>query len=105
MNARLRNLGYDTKTEHCAHGFRSVFSTLLNLETGNDDRQIWDGDAIELQLSHVNSDSTRAIYNRTGPVSLLKQRTRMMQHWADRIDTMRDGGNVVAITAPIREIA
>ena len=28
-----------------------------------------------------------------------------MQHWADRCDIMRDGGNVVAITAPIREIA
>jgi hypothetical protein len=30
---------------------------------------------------------------------------KLMQHWADRIDTMRDGGNVVAITAPTRETA
>ena len=88
LNKRLRNLGYDTQTEQCAHGFRSIFSTLLNLETDENDRQIWDNDAIELQLSHVNSDSTRAIYNRTGPMSLIKQRARMLQHWADRIDTM-----------------
>ena len=88
LNKRLRLLGYDTKTEHCAHGFRSTFSTLMNLETDENDRQVWDNDAIELQLSHVNSDSTRAIYNRTGPVSLIKQRARMMHHWADRIDGM-----------------
>jgi integrase len=89
LNKRLRLLGYDTKTEHCAHGFRSTFSTLMNLETDENDRQVWDNDAVELQLSHVNSDSTRAIYNRTGPMSLLKQRARMLQHWADRIDAMR----------------
>ncbi len=88
LNTRLRLLGYDTKTEQCAHGFRSIFSTLLNLETDENDRQIWDNDAIELQLSHVNSDSTRAIYNRTGPMSLIKQRARMMQHWADQVDGM-----------------
>jgi integrase len=88
LNKRLRLLKYDTATEQCAHGFRTIFSTLLNLETDDNDRQIWDADAIELQLSHVNSDSTRAIYNRTGPMSLIKQRARMMQHWADRIDGM-----------------
>jgi integrase len=88
LNKRLRLLRYDTKIEHCAHGFRSTFSTLMNLETDENDRQVWDNDAIELQLSHVNSDSTRAIYNRTGPMSLIKQRARMLQHWADRIDGM-----------------
>jgi integrase len=30
MNKALRLLGYDTANEHCAHGFRSTFSTLLN---------------------------------------------------------------------------
>jgi integrase len=95
LNKRLRNLGYDTQREQCAHGFRSIFSTLLNLETDENDRQIWDNDAIELQLSHVNSDSTRAIYNRTGPMSLIKQRARMMQYWADRIEVMLGDGNIV----------
>jgi integrase len=99
LNKRLQLLGFDTTEEQTSHGFRSIFSTLLNLETDENDRQIWDNDAIELQLSHVNSDSTRAIYNRTGPMSLIKQRARMMQHWADRIDTMVDGGNVVPMKA------
>ena len=95
LNKRLRELGYDTKTQHCAHGFRSTFSTLLNLETDENDRQIWDIDAIELQLSHINSDSTRSIYNRTGPMSLIKQRARMLQHWADLIDGMVGGGQAI----------
>jgi integrase len=94
LNKRLQLLGFDTSEEQTSHGFRSIFSTLLNLETDENDRQIWDNDAIELQLSHVNSDSTRAIYNRTGPMSLIKQRARMMQHWADRVDRM-GSGNVV----------
>ena len=99
LNKRLQLLGFDTTEEQTSHGFRSIFSTMLNLETDENDRQIWDNDAIELQLSHVNSDSTRAIYNRTGPMSLIKQRARMMQHWADRVDGMVDGGNVVPMKA------
>jgi hypothetical protein len=37
----------------------------------------------------------KAIYNRTGPMSLIGARAKMMQHWADRIDTMHDGGKKV----------
>ena len=32
LNARLRALGIDTKGEHCAHGFRTTFSTLCHHE-------------------------------------------------------------------------
>ncbi len=91
LNKRLRDLGYDTSEEQTGHGFRSIFSTLLNAEVDADDRQIWDKDAVELQLAHLDHASTRAIYNRTGSLSLIGQRTRMMQHWADRVDTMGRG--------------
>jgi hypothetical protein len=37
----------------------------------------------------------KAIYNRTGPLSLIGVRTKLLQHWAARVDTMIDGGNVV----------
>ena len=94
LNKRLRDLGYDTSEQQTGHGFRSVFSTLLNAEIDGDDRQIWDKDAVELQLAHLDHASTRAIYNRTGSLSLIGQRTKMMQHWADRVDTM-GGSNVV----------
>lgn len=44
----------------------------------------------------------RAINNRTGPMSLIKQRARIMQHWAEGIDTMLDDGKVMAL--PKRKI-
>jgi integrase len=88
INHRLRDLGYDTSEQQTGHGFRSIFSTLLNAEIDADDRQIWDKDAVELQLAHLDHASTRAIYNRTGSLSLIGQRTKMMQHWADRVDSM-----------------
>jgi integrase len=104
LNQRLRDLGYDTSEQHCAHGFRTTFSTLLNGECDRDDNKTWDGDLIELQLAHLDESSVKAIYNRTGALSLIGARAKLLQHWAGRIDTMRDGGNVVAITA-IPEIA
>jgi len=88
LNKRLRDLGYDTSEQQTGHGFRSIFSTLLNAEIDGNDRQIWDKDAVELQLAHLDHATTRAIYNRTGSLSLIGQRTKMMQHWADRVDTM-----------------
>jgi integrase len=96
LNKRLRDLGYDTSEQQTGHGFRSIFSTLLNAEIDANDRQLWDKDAVELQLAHLDHTSTRAIYNRTGALSLIGQRTKMMQHWADRIDKMA-ANNVVSI--------
>jgi integrase len=96
LNKRLRDLGYDTSEQQTGHGFRSIFSTLLNAEIDANDRQLWDKDAVELQLAHLDHASTRAIYNRTGSLSLIGQRARMMQHWADRVDTM-SGCNVVPL--------
>lgn len=53
LNSALRRMGFDTKVEHCAHGFRSSASTLLN-ESGK-----WHADAIERQLAHVEEDDVR----------------------------------------------
>jgi integrase len=97
LNRRLRDLGYDTTAQHCSHGFRTTFSTLSNGECDRDENKMWDGDVIELQLAHLDESSVKAIYNRTGPLSLIGVRTKLLQHWADRIDIMRDGGNVVSM--------
>jgi integrase len=51
---RLRALGIDTKTEHCAHGFRTTFSNLCHHEEINE-AKVWDGDIIELQLAHLDT--------------------------------------------------
>ena len=79
VNAALRRLGY-TKEEMTGHGFRSMASTLLN-ESG------WTPDAIERQLAHVEGNSVRAAYNYA---EHLEERRRMMQWWADYLDTLKN---------------
>ena len=88
INVSLRRLGYD-KTEMTGHGFRSMASTLLN-EHG------WHKDAIERQLAHTPKDKVRASYNYA---EYLPERKRMMQAWADYLDSLRAGGKVVPLFA------
>lgn len=82
LNVALKALGYEGL--HCAHGFRSSASTLLNKER-IDGRRRFERDLIEVQLDHVD-DSTRAIYDRDG---LWEERVELMQFWADKIDDLK----------------
>lgn len=87
INLALRRLGYG-KDEMTGHGFRAMAATRLN-EMG------WNADAIERQLAHAESNKVRAAY--THAAQYLEERTRMMQAWADYLDALREGGNVVPI--------
>jgi len=82
----LRRLGY-AKDEMTGHGFRSMASTLLN-------EQGWNRDAIERQLSHAERDSIRAAYNYA---EYLPERRKMMQHWADYLDSLANSHSNMAI--------
>jgi integrase len=73
----LRRLGY-SKDEMTGHGFRSMASTLLN-------EQGWNRDAIERQLAHAERNNIRAAYNYA---EYLSERRKMMQHWADYLETL-----------------
>lgn len=86
MTNRLRDLGYgaDVMT---AHGFRSTASTILH-------EQGWHHDVIETQLAHLTGTATSRAYNRS---VYLAERTKMMQSWADQLDALRDGADVVPI--------
>lgn len=75
---RAMGFGADAMT---AHGFRGMASTILN-ESG-----LWSTDAIELQLAHVEGNSVRAAYNEA---TMLPERTRMMQWYADELDGLRE---------------
>jgi hypothetical protein len=55
----------------------------------------WAPDVIERQLAHAERNKVRAAYNRA---QYLAERRKMMQGWADYLDTLRVGGKVVAIT-------
>ena len=97
---RLRALGIDTKAEHCAHGFRTTFSTLCHHEE-IDETKVWDSDIIELQLAHLESNSVKATYKRHGPLALIGSRAKLMQHWADRIDGFVDPKKIVPVKASL----
>ena len=81
INAALRRMGYDTKTEITGHGFRAVARTLLH-ERLNIDPHI-----IEHQLAHRVPDALGSAYNRT---KFLAQRKDMMQKWADYLDEIKN---------------
>jgi integrase len=79
VNAALRRLGYNQE-EMTAHGFRSTAATLLN-EMG-----LWNADAIEKQLAHMDGNMVRRAYTRG---EYWAERVRMMQHWSDYLDQLR----------------
>ena len=87
LNAALRRLGY-TSEEMTAHGFRATASTLLN-ESGK-----WNPDAIERALAHGESDKVRAAYHRGAHWN---ERVEMAQWWADHLDTLRKGAEIVQL--------
>jgi integrase len=78
--AALRRMGFEQGTV-TVHGFRSTASTLLN-------EQGWNRDAIERQLAHGERDAVRAVYNYA---EHLPERRKMMQAWADYLDTLKAG--------------
>ena len=85
VNAALRRLGY-TSEEMTGHGFRSLASTCLN-------EQGYHPDLIELQLAHAERNKVRAAYNKA---QRLPERRKMMEAWADYLDSLRRA-NVVPI--------
>ncbi|MFC3336794.1 tyrosine-type recombinase/integrase [Flavobacterium palustre] len=85
INAALRRLGYG-KEEMTGHGFRALAATLLN-EMGS-----WNPDAIERQLAHAEGNSVRRAYARG---QYWDERVKMMQHWSDHLDQLRDGATIL----------
>ncbi|MFP1791058.1 tyrosine-type recombinase/integrase [Lonsdalea quercina] len=83
INKALRVIGYDTKTEVCGHGFRTMVCSALN-ESG-----CWSKDAIERQMSHKERNGMRAAY--VHKAEHLEARIEMMQWWSDYLDVNREG--------------
>jgi integrase len=88
MNAAMRRLGIDTKREITGHGWRAVARTLLHERLG------YPAEAIEHQLAHAVPDALGRAYNRT---RFLDMRREMMQRWADYLDKLRDGAEVIQL--------
>lgn len=82
INAALRRMGYDTKTEITGHGFRAMARTILHEELR------FKPEVIEHQLAHKVPDALGTAYNRT---KFIADRISMMQAWADYLDSLKAG--------------
>lgn len=82
----LEIAGY--KGRMTGHGFRGLASTALH-------EQGFDHQHIELQLAHQERNQVSAAYNHA---LYLKQRTNMMQQWADYLDELKAGAKVIKLS-------
>ena len=85
----LGRMGYGNQMT--GHGFRSAASTMLN-----EHKSKWGihRDVIELQLAHVEKNASRAAYNFA---EYLDERRVMMQQWADYLDKLKAGADVITL--------
>lgn len=81
----IRRMGY--QGQHTAHGFRTTASTLLH-------EQGFHSDMIERQLAHAEQNKVKAAYNRA---QHLPERKKMMQAWADYLDSLKAGADIISI--------
>lgn len=89
LRAALLTLGYGPDAQS-VHGFRATARTML--------AEIHDVDplVIEAQLAHAVKDANGRAYNRT---QYMKHRATMMQQWADYLDKLAKGADVIQFKA------
>lgn len=87
VNVALRRMGFDRETA-TAHGFRAMARTMAAERLGIDPQ------VIEAQLAHAVPDALGRAYNRT---TFAEQRRELMVKWADYLDRLRDGAQVIEL--------
>lgn len=87
VRTALISMGY-TPDLQTWHGFRATARTMLA------ERLDFDPLVIEAQLAHAVKDANGRAYNRT---QYLKHRAAMMQAWADYLDKLRQGAEVIQL--------
>lgn len=90
VNVALRRMGFDRETA-TAHGFRAMALTMAAERLGVDTR------VLDAQLAHAVSGPLGRAYDRT---TYLDQRVEAMTKWADYLDRLRDGAQVIEL--PVR---
>ena len=86
INAALRRLDFGND-EHVGHGFRAMARTMLAERIPGIDPEL-----VEAQLGHGKRGPLGSAYDRA---EYLEQRRQMMQTWADYLDTLRAGAEVI----------
>jgi integrase len=90
VNAALRGMGYGAE-EMSAHGFRAMARTLLVEHVPGVDAEV-----IEAQLAHAKGGALGAAYDRA---EFMAKRKALMQAWADYLDRLKAGGEVIQLSA------
>ena len=80
LNAALRRMGY-SGDDMTSHGFRATFSTIAN-ESG-----LWNADAIERALAHVEPNEVRRAYARA---EYWEERVRIADWWSGLLIEIRE---------------
>ena len=87
--AAMRRSGIPAE-EMTGHGFRAMARTILDEVLG------FRPDFIEHQLAHAVKDPNGRAYNRTAH---LADRKKMMQSWADYLDKLKAGADVIRLAS------
>lgn len=87
INSALRAMGYSVG-EVSGHGFRATAASAL-AELG------FRKEVIDRQLSHRERNQVLAAY--VHQAEYVEERRKMMQHWADYVDQLNGGANVIAL--------
>lgn len=87
VRSALRRMGYGND-DMTAHGFRAMARTLIAERLGVMP------EVIEAQLAHAVADPLGRAYNRT---QFLEQRRNMMNLWADYLDQLRQGAQILPL--------
>ena len=80
----LRRMGYQNKMT--GHGFRALAMSTIKEKLG------YRHEVVDRQLAHAQKDKVASAYDRA---QFLEERKKMMQHWADYLDGMKAGSNVI----------
>jgi integrase len=91
IRSALRRMGW-ANDEMTPHGFRAMASTILD-NMGY--KQEW----LERQLAHEEANKVKAAYKRDAWRMYLPERTAMMQAWADYLDKLKAGAQVIPMRA------
>ena len=88
VNAALRRLDFGND-EHVAHGFRAMARTMIAERIPG-----IPADMVEAQLGHGKTGPLGGAYDRA---EYVQQRRQMMQTWADYLDQLRAGAQVITL--------
>ncbi|GHT94714.1 integrase [Betaproteobacteria bacterium] len=89
INTALEAMGYNTQTEMTGHGFRAMAYTLLR------EKLKFPKEIVDFQLAHRHGeDRYNGAYAR---MTFSDERREMMQEWADYLDKLKAGAEIVQL--------